>query len=41
MPLPFAWVNKTDVTTYKLIKGKDEVRAADAIPRRARRAAER
>jgi hypothetical protein len=35
MPLPFAWVNKTDVTTYKLIKGKDEVRAADAIPRRA------
>ncbi|HTA91805.1 MAG TPA: L,D-transpeptidase [Polyangiaceae bacterium] len=35
MPMPFAWVNKTDVTTYKLIKGKDEVRAADAIPRRA------
>jgi L,D-transpeptidase catalytic domain len=35
MPLPFAWVNKTDATTYKLIKGKDEVRAADAIPRRA------
>ena len=35
MALPFAWVNKTDVTTYKLIKGKDEVRAADAIPRRA------
>ena len=35
MPLPFAWVNKTEVTTYKLIKGKDEVRAADAIPRRA------
>ncbi len=35
LPLPFAWVNKTDVTTYKLIKGKDEVRAAEAIPRRA------
>ncbi len=35
MPLPFAWVNKTEVTTYKLIKGKDEVRASDAIPRRA------
>ena len=35
MPLPFAWVNKTDVTTYQLIKGKDEVRAAEAIPRRA------
>jgi len=35
MPLPFAWVNKTEVKTYKLIKGKDEVRAADAIPRRA------
>lgn len=35
MPLPFAWVNKTGVTTYKLIKGKDEVRAAEAIPRRA------
>ncbi len=35
LPMPFAWVNKTDVTTYKLIKGKDEVRAADAIPRRA------
>jgi len=35
MPLPFAWVNKTEVTTYKLIKGKDEVRASDSIPRRA------
>jgi hypothetical protein len=35
MPLPFAWVNKTEVTTYKLIKGKDEVRASEAIPRRA------
>jgi len=35
MPLPFAWVNKTEVTTYKLIKGKDEARAAEAIPRRA------
>jgi len=35
MPLPFAWVNKTDVSTYKLIKGKDEARASEAIPRRA------
>jgi hypothetical protein len=35
MPLPFAWGNKSDVTTYKLSKGKDEVRAAEAIPRRA------
>jgi hypothetical protein len=35
MPMPFAWVNKTEVTTFKLIKGKDEVRAADPIPRRA------
>ena len=34
-PLPLAWVNKTDVNTYKLIKGKDEVRPAEAIPRRA------
>ena len=35
LPLPFAWVNKTDVHTYKLIKGKDEARAGDEIPRRA------
>jgi len=35
MPLPFAWVNKTEVTTYKLIKGRDEVKASDPIPRRA------
>jgi len=35
MPLPFGWVNRTDATTYKLIKGKDEVRAAEPIPRRA------
>jgi L,D-transpeptidase catalytic domain len=34
-PLPLGWVNKTDVTTYKLIKGKDEARPAEAIPRRA------
>ena len=34
-PLPLAWVNKTEVTTYKLIKGKDEVRPGEAIPRRA------
>jgi hypothetical protein len=34
-PLPLAWVNKTEVTTYKLLKGKDEARPAEAIPRRA------
>ena len=35
MALPFAWVNKTEVTTYQLIKGKDQVRAGQPIPRRA------
>jgi lipoprotein-anchoring transpeptidase ErfK/SrfK len=35
VPMPFAWVNKSDVSTYKLIKGKDVARAAEAIPRRA------
>ncbi len=34
-PLPLAWVNKTEVTSYKLIKGKDEVRPGEALPRRA------
>lgn len=35
MHLPFAWVNKRDKTTYTLIKGTDEVRPAEAVPRRA------
>ena len=35
MSLPFAWVNKAEVTAYHLIKGKDVARAAEAIPRRA------
>jgi L,D-transpeptidase catalytic domain len=35
MPLPFAWVVKSDVSTYQLIKGKDEVRPLSAIPRRS------
>lgn len=35
MHLPFAWVNKRDKTTYTLIKGKDEARPAEAVPRRA------
>ncbi len=35
MHLPFAWVNKRDKTTYKLIKGTDEARPAESIPRRA------
>ncbi|HEY2407674.1 MAG TPA: L,D-transpeptidase [Polyangiaceae bacterium] len=34
-PLPFAWVNKSDVKSYKLIKGKDETRPDEAVPRRA------
>lgn len=35
MHIPFAWVNKRDKTTYKLIKGKDEAQPAEALPRRA------
>ena len=35
MQLPFAWVNKRDKSTYTLIKGTDEARAADPLPRRA------
>jgi hypothetical protein len=33
--MPFAWVIKRDTKTYKLIKGKDEARAAEDVPRRA------
>ncbi len=35
MHLPFAWVNKRDKTTYKLIRNSDEARPAEAVPRRA------
>lgn len=35
MHLPFAWVNKRDKTTYTLIKGTDEARPAEPVPRRA------
>jgi hypothetical protein len=35
IPLPFAWVVKRDSTTFKLIKGKDEARPAEPLPRRA------
>jgi lipoprotein-anchoring transpeptidase ErfK/SrfK len=34
-PIPFAWVIKRDVSSYKLIKDKDEARPADPVPRRA------
>ena len=33
--MPFAWVLKRDVTLFKLLAGKDEVRAAEEAPRRA------
>jgi hypothetical protein len=33
--MPFAWVVLRDVHAYKLIKGKDEVREAEDVPRRA------
>lgn len=35
MHLPFAWVNKRDKTTYTLIKGTEQARAAEGVPRRA------
>ncbi len=35
MHWPFAWVIKRDTTTYKLIKGRDEARPAEPVPRRA------
>jgi hypothetical protein len=35
LPLPFAWVIKREVSTYKLIKDRDEARAAEPVPRRA------
>ena len=33
--MPFAFVIKRDVTTWKLLKGKDEAKAAEEVPRRA------
>jgi lipoprotein-anchoring transpeptidase ErfK/SrfK len=35
LPLPFAWVLKSDAKTYKLIKNRDEARAAEDVPKRA------
>jgi hypothetical protein len=35
LPLPFAWVLTEGGKSYKLIKGKDEVREADDLPKRA------
>jgi lipoprotein-anchoring transpeptidase ErfK/SrfK len=32
--MPFAWVTKSDVTTWKLIRGRDEAKPADAVPKR-------
>ena len=32
---PFAWVIKSDTTTWKLIKGKDEAKPAEEVPKRA------
>lgn len=32
---PFAWVLKSDVSTHRLIKGRDETRPEAALPRRA------
>lgn len=33
--MPFAWVNRSEVSTWKLIKNKDQAKAADEIPKRA------
>lgn len=35
LAMPFAWVNRSEVTTWKLIKGKDEAKPAEEIPKRA------
>jgi lipoprotein-anchoring transpeptidase ErfK/SrfK len=34
-PLPFAWVKNEGATTYRLIKGRDEAKNAEAVPHRA------
>lgn len=35
LKMPFAFVAKRDSTTWKLLKGKDEAKAAEELPRRA------
>lgn len=35
LPTPFAWVLSEGTKSYKLIKGKDEVREAEDVPKRA------
>jgi lipoprotein-anchoring transpeptidase ErfK/SrfK len=35
LPMPFAWVVPDDAKTYQLIKGSDEARAEETLPRRA------
>ncbi len=35
LSLPLAWVNATDARSYRLLKGKDEVRADEPLPHRA------
>jgi hypothetical protein len=34
LPLPFAWVIVSEAKAYQLVKGKDEVRATDDVPKR-------
>jgi hypothetical protein len=34
-PIPLAWVIKRDSSTYQLIRGRDQVRPAERVPRRA------
>jgi lipoprotein-anchoring transpeptidase ErfK/SrfK len=34
-PLPFAFVKSENATTYRLIKGKDEAKSSEPVPRRA------
>lgn len=35
VPMPFAFVNRRTATTWKLIKGKDQAKPDDPVPRRA------
>lgn len=35
VPIPFAWVLADRTKSYKLLKGKDEVREAEEVPKRA------
>jgi L,D-transpeptidase catalytic domain len=34
LPMPFAWVVPTDAKTYQIVKGSEQVRAVDDVPRR-------